>query len=469
MVFLPRKKLMNSHDSLTKVESLVNSVANAVQSGDLKPGFKLQSVRAASERLGVSRNTVVEAYSRLEAHGFVQSRPGSGYYVREQKGSRAETPFPNFTAAVDVLSLLREQIHHRNSLRVGDGRPPASWMENADVWTKLQRSRPLDLLDAERGYGDPAGYRPLRESLTRTLNEREVLVRPEQILLTHGANHALDLIVRWLLEPGDAVLVDAPGYYPLFAKLTFSRAEMYGVPRQHDGPDLDMLQKLLEKHRPKVFFTHSLGHNPTGGSINLSKAHKLLQLTQSYGCMVVEDDPFSDILDNTVSRLASLDQLENVLYIGTFSKTLSAGLRVGYIAGSMERISELCDLKMLTIIAGSDYIERMLHEFITAGHYRRHVGRLRTTAQKAGAEARSALKPLNVKVHSSIPESYYLWVELPCHISEIDIARSAAAQGIFLAPGSVFYPNRKSEYPSLRINVAYACAPDFIKFLENYI
>ena len=458
---------MDSHLANTKVDALVISVTSAIQSGEFKPGFKLRSIRAASQRLGISRNTVVEAYSRLEAHGFVQSRPGSGYYVREQENGRNDAPFTNFTAAVDVLSLLREQIHYRNALRVGDGRPPAWWMESADVWAQLQRSRPQELLDEERGYGDPAGYRPLRETLARTLHERGVDVRAEQVLLTHGANHAMDLIVRWLLAPGDVALVDAPGYYPLFAKLTFSRVEMHGVPRQHDGPNLDVLQKLLEEHRPKVFFTQSLGHNPTGGSISLTKAHKLLQLTQQCGCLVVEDDPFAEVLAPTIPRLASLDQLENVIYVGTFSKTLSAGLRVGYMAGSMARISELCDLKMVTIIAGSDFLERMLHELISAGHYRRHIGRLRAKVQEACAQARAALETLNVKVHPSIPESYYLWIELPPHVSELEIARRAAEQGIFLAPGCVFYPNRKGAYQALRINVGYACSPDFLTFFAS--
>jgi len=460
---------MNSRLTVTKVEALVNSIARAIQSGELKPGSKLRSIRATAEHTGVSRNTVVEAYSRLEAQGFVQARPGSGYYVRGLSPNRHAAPFPNFTAAVDVLSLLREQMNYRNALRVGDGRPPSDWMESAELWGQLRRSRSHDLLDEDRGYGDPAGYRPLRETLTRMLQERGIEARAEQVLLTHGANHALDLIVRHLLAPGDFALVDAPGYYPLFAKLTFSRVEMLGVPRQADGPDLEVLQQLLEQHRPKVFFTQSLGHNPMGSSISLAKAHKLLQLAERYDCLIVEDDPLAEVLAPETPRLASLDQLERVLYVSTFTKTLSAGVHVGYVAGPASRIAELCDLKMVTIIATSDFLERMLYVFLMEGHFRRHIGRFRSKLLSACKEATVALQQVNVRVHPHIPESYYLWLELPPQVDEVALARGAAGEGIFLAPGSVFYPNRRGNHPALRVNVAYASDPEFLRFMGTHL
>jgi DNA-binding transcriptional MocR family regulator len=457
---------MDRSSSLPKVEVLVTTLIRDIESGKLRPGARLRSIRAAAERMGVSRNTVVEAYARLEARGYVQARPGSGYYVREQLRRGMEALLPNFTAAVDVLSLLREQVNIRDALRIGDGRLPASWMESAEVWSRFRKGRTRELLDDGRGYGDPAGFLPLRETLVHTLKERGVVAHADQVLMTLGANHALDLIVRHMLEPGDVALVDAPGYYPLFAKLTFSKVRMVSVRRLADGPDIEEFGRLLKEHRPKVFFTQSFSHNPTGSSISLPKAHRLLQLASNDGCLVVEDDPFADLAPPEFSRLAALDQLENVLYVSSFSKTLSAGVRVGYIAGSMSRIAELCDLKMVTVIATSDFLERMLCGFIEAGHYRRHMVRFKARLEEASVRAEFAMKGLGVNIHPRSSMACYMWLELPEQFSELELARNAADQGIFIAPGSVFSPGRTGDVPAMRVNVAYACDERFIQFME---
>jgi DNA-binding transcriptional MocR family regulator len=287
------------------------------------------------------------------------------------------------------------------------------------------------------------------------------------VLLTQGANHALDLIIRHLLEPDDSVLVDAPGYYPLFGKLKLAKVHMLGVPRLADGPDLETLHTLMKLHRPKIFFTQSLAHNPTGSSISLPKAHKLLQLASEFDCLVVEDDPFADLLPATAPRLAMLDQLDRVLYVSSFSKTLSAGLRVGYIAGSSERVSALCDLKMATIVSTSEFVERVVHQLISVGLYRRHIARLKLRLNEIYGPAVKALERAGVKVHPGESSGYYLWVELPRRTQELELVKLAASQGIFLAPGSVFYPDRQGPYPAIRVNVAYANDPRFIQFLRS--
>src|SRR5690606_29474997 len=119
-----------------------------------------------------------------------------------------------------------------------------------------------------------------------------------------------------------------------FGKLKLAQARLIGVRRKGDGPDLDDLATKAGQHRPKVFFTQSLGHNPVGGAITLPIAHRLLQLASHHDFLVVEDDPFADLLQASLPRLAALDQLERVVYVGSFSKTLSASLRVGYVAAS---------------------------------------------------------------------------------------------------------------------------------------
>ena len=458
---------MTTRSNDNKVETLTAKLLKSIEQDALPAGTRLRSVRDAAQKEGLGVNTVVEAYNQLVARGFLESRPGSGFYVRKMPRTRTAAPAPHVTAAVDVVSLLREQLEQHYEVRVGDGRPPPSWMEGSELGRHLRRARAEGLSDIEHGYGTPWGYQPLRETVVRLLSERSIEVHAGQVLLTQGANHALDLIIRHLLEPGDKVLVDAPGYYPLFGKLKLSKVHMLGVPRLSDGPDLEALHTMMKAHRPKVFFTQSLAHNPTGSSISLPKAHKLLRLAAEFDCLVVEDDPFADLLPAAAPRLAALDQLDRVLYVSSFSKTLSAGLRVGYIAGAPERISALCDLKMVTVVSTSDFVERVVHQLITAGQYRRHISRLKAHLAEAHSPAVKALERAGVKVHRSDPGGYYLWVDLPKTCDELELVGHAASQGIFLAPGSVFYPDRKGPSPALRVNVAYAGDPRFIKFLRS--
>ena len=242
---------------------------------------------------------------------------------------------------------------------------------------------------------------------------------------------------------------------------------MLGVRRQADGPDLDALEAILQTRRPKVFFTQSLAHNPTGGSISLPKAHRLMQLAATHGFLVVEDDPFADLQPATAPRLAALDQLERVIYVSSFSKTLSADLRVGYIAAATHRINALCDLKMVTVVSTSEFVERVVHELLSSGQYWRHLSRLRERIGEALGPGLKALERLGLAVRHSQSGGYYLWLELPQGMTESALVSGAAQRSIFLAPGSVFYPDRQGAQQALRVNVGYVNDARFLHFLEG--
>jgi len=445
----------------TKAEALAQRLARAIEQGQLPAGTRLRSIRDCASKEGLSRNNVVEAYNRLAARGYAEPRAGSGVYARKPAAARAAPKAAQVSEAVDVVSLLREQLEQHHAVRVGDGRPPASWMEASELGRPLRSARHHGEVHLGHGYGTPWGHQALRETVARLLHERQIQAELRQVLLTQGANHALDLIVRCLLQPGDTVLVDAPGYYPLFAKLKLAGVLMVGVPRLADGPDLEALRRLAALHRPKAFFTQPLAHNPTGGSISLPKAHALLQAAALHDFWVVEDDPFADLVPPGVPRLAALDQLERVLYVSSFSKTLSAGLRVGYVAGPAQTVAALCDLKMLTVVSTSDFVERVVCQLVASGHYRRHLARLKTRLETAHRQATRLFERTVPALAPPDPHGYYLWAALPASLSEIELVRHAADRGIFIAPGSVFYPDKQSPRPAMRVNVAYAADERF--------
>lgn len=457
-----------SERALTRVDGIVDRISRMIEDGLLKPGERIASIRKAAGDHGLSKNTVAEAYDRLVALGRLEARPGSGYVVRAAADITARQPPAHIAEALDIVSLLREQLDQNYEVRPGDGRPPPSWMEGGELSAQFEGMKLPRGVGVEHGYGSFRGFLPLRERLCLSLAERAIKAAPEQVLLTHGANHALDLIMRHFLQPGDTVFVDDPGYYPLFGKLRLGRARVIGIRRTMDGPDLDDLAaKLSTGPVPKLFFTQSLAHNPTGGSLAPAVAYGLLQLAERHGFHIVEDDPFADILPASSPRLAALDQLNRVLYVGTFSKTLSASLRVGFVAASPALAEALGDIKLLTIAASSAHAERFTYGLIAGGHYLRHLRRLRGRVQEATAKALDDLGRTGLKLQGG-GGGFYLWAECPEHVDELALCRAAAAQSIFLAPGSVFGVEKQAaRRPAMRINVAHASHPRFLAFIRK--
>ena len=276
--------------SPTRVETIVAHVRTHLHRGGSQVGQRLPSIRRAAQEHGVSKNTMAEAYDRLVAQGLLEARGGSGYYVAHVGVPYAPASQPHLADATDAVSLLSEQLDQHFEVRPGDGRPPPSWMEASELrrhFSGFKMSGAPDAVDF--GYGSSRGYGPLRERLRLMLMERSIGVPAEGLLLTQGANHALDLIIRHLLEPGDVVFVDDPGYYPLFGKLTLAKVQIVGIRRGAEGPDLDDLAAKLATVRPKLFFTQSQAHNPTGATLSLSVAYGVLQAAERSGFRIVED------------------------------------------------------------------------------------------------------------------------------------------------------------------------------------
>lgn len=436
------------------VERVAADVTLRMDRGLIKGGERLPSIRESSLAFAMSRNTIVAAYERLVATGRVESRPGSGFYVTGRRAAPPAIAAHATVEAIDSVWLLREQLERHYDVRVGDGRPPASWTEGSEIARHLRPGQPKRRGALPEGYDSPYGFQPLRERLARTMAERSVQADAGQILMTAGANHALDLIIRQLVRPGDSVLVDSPGYYPLFGKLRLAGARILGVRREPDGPDLeDFAAKAATGAR--LFFTQSLAQNPTGCSLTLPVAHRLLQIATAAGITIVENDPFADVMPATSPRLVALDQLERVIYVGTFAKTLSASLRSGFIAAAPTLIGALRDLKMVTSVNSSGFVERVLHDLIENGQYRRHLRRLTRRIEAASVQARETLRRLGLPVYGEPSGGFYMWCGLPKADDLDGLSRRAAAESVLIAPGGIFVPDGVSDAAMMRINVAY--------------
>ena len=269
-------------------------------------------------------------------------------------------------------------------------------------------------------------------------------------------------MIRNLVRPGDRVLVDEPGYYMLYGKLKLSGARIVGIPRLADGPDVDALERELKlPGKPPLFFTQSLAHNPTASDTSPHKAHKILQLADRYDAMIVENDAFADFKPATAPRIATLDQLRRTLYIGSFSKSVSAALRVGFIACHRDLASDLADIKMLVHMSSSEYCERTLDVILSDGHFSRHTARLRDRLTQATEAACHQLQQLGAQLFCAPQQSMYLWARFPAFPDARRLAQGLLARHIVLAPGSIFHVDPEQDVPWSRFNVGLLSDPRF--------
>ncbi|WP_422103098.1 PLP-dependent aminotransferase family protein [Vreelandella sp.] len=453
---------------MSKSRQVATALLKAIDDGRLSPGTRVASIREAAQQFGVSKNTVIDAYDQLVAQGHLSARQGAGFFVTRPRPSPMDECTHDLSEAVDSVSLLREQLVGNFAVRVGDGRAPASWMGGTELTRLIRRRTGLSDEMSDVEYGMPQGYSPLRESLAMSLAGRSIHASHDQIMMTFGANHAFDLIIRHFIAPGENVLVETPGYYPLFGKLRLAKAKLVGVPRTASGPDLEEFERKARQYRPRLFFLQPNAHNPTGSSMSLKSMHQLLKLADHYGVTLVEDDVFADILPKGTPHLAALDGLERVIYVGTFSKTLSTGLRCGYVAGSRSVIRALVDIKMLTVVNTSTFNEMVIHDLLARGRYRRHLAQLRERVAKASATAIRVLSQIGVSDVTGPGGGYYLWARLPPHINTTELAKRASEQGIFIAPGAIFSLRPDStDANSMRINIAHANDHRFLDFVSK--
>ncbi|MCL1985235.1 MAG: PLP-dependent aminotransferase family protein, partial [Betaproteobacteria bacterium] len=264
---------------------------------------------------------------------------------------------------------------------------------------------------------------------------------------------AIDLICRLLLRPGDIVLVDDPCYFNFLALLRAHQVRIVGIPFTPTGPDISAFEQALGEN-PRLYITNSALHNPTGATISPQTAYRVLSAAAANGLTIVEDDIFADFEPSLSPRLAILDGFNHVIRIGSFSKTLSASVRCGYIAARADWIAGLVDLQVATCFSGpSPVAAELIASILAGGGYRKHMDEVRQRLKRARKEAIDRLAFFGL-VPWIVPRGgFYLWCRLPDGHDSADIARRCMEQKVVLAPGNVFSVSQ-SATSFLRFNVA---------------
>jgi len=439
----------------TRVDGVMASLRERISTRALLPGARVPSLRAMAEGLGVSKSTVVEAYDRLASEGVLEARRGSGFFVAGHAPPLALADLgPRLDRAVDPVWLSRQALEtdEAAALKPGCGWLPSSWLPE-DSMRRALRGIARDAAAPLARYAEPAGLPALRQQLAWRMAQHGIQADPAQIVLVDGCTHALDLVCRFLLEPGDTVLLDDPCYYNFQGMLRAHRAQVVSVPRTPEGPDLAALERVLAEHRPRLYIANAALHNPTGTALTPAMVHQVLKLAAQYELLIVEDDIFADFETDSAPRLAAYDGLSRVISIGSFSKTLSASMRCGFIAARRDWIEGLIDLKIATSFgAGRLAAELVLHVLVD-GSYRKHIDGLRMRLAQARSEAAARLKSIGIQPWIEPQAGMFLWCRLPDGLDAAEVARAALAQNVVLAPGNVFSLSQ-SATDFMRFNVS---------------
>ncbi|MES2128052.1 MAG: PLP-dependent aminotransferase family protein [Pseudomonadota bacterium] len=452
------------------VDQIVAAISQMVVARELRVGTKMPSVRLFAKANGVSTFTVVESYDRLLTLGLLSSRRGSGFFVARQDVAAAPQQLA-LHATPTAIDALTPDLYSgvSDALPVGAGWLPPEWYGEDTILDAVRQAMKIPSARL-RGYGHPLGFPTLRQHMAATLSDELFAVAPDQILLTHGATHAFDLVLRTLTKPGDTVFVEDPGYSNLHSLIRHHGCIAVGIPRSDAGLDFDFLARAAAQVQPKLMFVNTALQNPLGTSLSQAQAHRLLGVAEQFDFWLVEDDIYRDLAARGDASLAAMDGLRRVIRVGSFSKTLSPVLRVGSICASNSLLPELLRVKMLTGLTTSEINERAVHHAITARPYRRMVEKLigqldEGRERTIDALATAGLAPVARPRGGMFVSAGWSGTQTPERNGKL-IADLALKAGILLSPGEFFQTSEPAS-TWFRFNVAYAADPALLAFLKT--
>jgi DNA-binding transcriptional MocR family regulator len=467
---LGRSSLESLDDIGTSRTSLVDKVftlvAGAIQTGKVSAGSRLPSVRQLADDCQFSRDTAARAYDKLVAHGLIESRRGSGYYVKASATERPQSFVPKrrshhyYMEGLDQATRLRFLLQRPTQGMAsvsGIGSLPEVWIDETAIAGALRmvaRGSRRGTADA----GDPQGYLPLRQQIQLKLQEMELQADPAQMILTSGATEAISLVVQtFLRSPMEYVLLEQPCQPMLIDRMLSVGLNIAFVPRLADGPDLDVLRTKCQEHKPRYFFCNSALHNPTGGYLAPHKAFQILRMAEEFDLTIIEDDTYCDFVPrnhaSSATRLAPMDQLHRVIYVGSFSKILAPGLRVGFLVADPRRIEWLATYKALHSLASNSFAERTVHRLLSEGGYRHHCEQLRARLSTVRVDVIDALLAIDVTADAGPDAGLFLWADLGDGVDAMEVAEKMLERGHLTAPGPLF--SSSTSYKSyMRFNAA---------------
>ncbi|MEK4112734.1 DNA-binding transcriptional MocR family regulator [Paenibacillus sp. DS2363] len=448
------------------------TIADRIRSGLIEPGTRLPSVRKMTADLGVSLVTVSKAYAELEAIQLITCSQGKGCYVRgtlnvdqmedvdrtqrNNANSESGTSWNWQMALVDYLPRAQLWRHFDTSPQV------RYELHMSAIQPELLPTREIidsayrlssDHTERMAAYGSFQGDRELRQILAEHFAERGLQATPERMLITSGAQQGIDLVARTFVGPGDVVYMEAPSYTGAIDVFTSRGAKIITVPMDDEGMRIDLLTRLCDTYPPKLIYTIPTYHNPTGITMSARRRAQLLNLAQSYHCLILEDDPFADLYfrDPPPASIKSMDGTGHVVYIKSFSKVLSPGCRIACAIADGSVLTRLVAAKSTADLGSPLLTQKALQSFIQ-NQYGAYVSRLRDELYSRLCAASEVLEEhATMGMQWRLPEGgLNLWLQLPSNLDMRELHHQSLAAGVSFLPGSACYVG-EMDTPSLRI------------------
>lgn len=449
---------LNAGSSQAIYIQMANGITRLIQSGVLKPGSKLPSIREMAKQLKLNPNTIVAAYEEMMTQGWIYSKPRSGVIISENLPELKPKAFRAKTAADPQKASETVRPKFQFKYVINDGFPDYRLAVVDQLLRCYKNVFHHGQTERFSMFTDPAGSLRLQVALSKYINEsRAIKAGPNHILTTRGAQMALYVAAGLLIKPGDHVMVGEPGYAT--ANDTFEKfgAKLIRIPVDEKGIDVQKIEKALKKHKPKLLYIIPHHHHPTTVTLSAARRMKLLSLVREHKFHILEDDYDYEFHYNRspILPLASADHDGHVLYIGSVTKNLTSSLRIGYLVAPAEIISRAVDFKTLIDPRGDQLLDEALATLYENGTMQRHIRKsVRTYHKRRDLLCDLLKKELGDKISFKKPDGgMAVWIKFNKKYSLPKIASLAAAKSLCMKDGS-FYNTSNVNHNALRLGFA---------------
>lgn len=434
---------------------------------------KLPSIRSLAKSLGVNNVTVVSAYKLLEQEDYVYSIKGSGTYIKRPPISEDMSYLEDGDMELMTSGILPVSKYSINF---------ASVSPTPDLFPIEEFKQALvEVLDRDGGlaftYPEITGYEPLRQSISKfLLDNHNTVVDKNQILITSGGQQGLDIISKTLIKPGDTIFVENPTYSGALAAFKSRGAKIIGIPMKEDGIDLNLLKTYVKRYNPKFLYIMSNYQSPTTYSYSEENKKELLSLSRGHNFYIIEDDFLTDLNfhGEKNSILKSMDKLDQVIFIKSFSKIFMPGVRIGFTTLPNKLFKEIIKAKHTTDVTSSGYLQRAFDLYLRKGYWKNHIEKIKKVyfdkynimtkeLDKLGKYGLSYIKP---------DGGLSIWLKLPKNIDALNLYNECAEKGLAIVPGKIFFTDESIYSNYIRLSFGAVNNDeivDGIKILENII
>lgn len=414
--------ILNRNGNTPIYLQIKNQIKQKIISKELGEDYRLPSERMLSKQLEVDRSTVVKAYMELKAEGLVQSFVGKGTVVIPQVSTQAEfdklsVPKIYWNQWMKQESSLKNQqfiaqilenAHEKDMISFAGGIPSS---DTYPIETIKQIQKECMDQYKEKLFMPTSVYgcMPLRENIKKHIAKRGIQVSTKEIMITSGVQQGIYYFAKLFIEQGDMVLVEEPSYLGAIEIFKAAGAKVIGVPVDANGMKIDILENLLIRYRPKFIYTQPSFQNPSGATLSLSRRKELLKLAYFYQIPILEDDSYGEISygESTLS-LKALDKNDYVIYLGSFSKSLCLGMRIGWVIANDAIIERFGGLKQITDLHSNTMAQYVLSEFLQQGYYSNHLKEIRKQYEERKNLMISELKKYKVDgLEWNEPDPFY--------------------------------------------------------------